>query len=138
MRRALTLISLVVVTLLAGLSSGCSKRIDLEDSAYEHSDRMQAAIREVIEDEARADRLAGLQAAVGEEMRRYYRNYSWAQDDVRRANADYDITADAFERIEDSFTRDRQMTKDTVVRVAMRLRAEMSAEEWARLAKEMR
>jgi hypothetical protein len=137
MGKAHPLIGLAVLVLLVA-PSGCSKQENLEDSAIDYSDRMQTAIREVIPDQDRADRLAGLQAVATEEMKTYFRYFAFAQDDARRANADYDIAPEAFERITDSMSSDRRRAMETVIRVAMRLRSEMTPEEWARLDEEMR
>ncbi len=132
-----TLVLLASLVLLSGLQ-GCTNQGNLEDSTYERSDQLQMAIRRTIPDDDRAEQLTGLQAVVGEEMRRFYRACSWFEDDAVRANADYDITPDAFERIADGLARDRRRTMDTIVRIAMRLRSEMTPEEWARLTEEMR
>jgi hypothetical protein len=53
-------------------------------------------------------------------------------------NADYDSTPDAFERIADGLAKDRLRTRDAFIRIAMRLRGEMTPEEWAQVCEEVR
>ena len=123
---------------LAGLP-GCSPGSGgLEESTYEHADRAEELIREGIVDEERAARVAGLQALVGEEMRKFYRNFAWAQEDIQFLNADYDVSRDTFERIADSLDQDRARTTDTLIRVAMRMRSETTPEEWKQLKEGVR
>jgi len=130
-----SLVCLVALTGLTGCSPGSG---NLEQSAYEQGDRVQELIKEIIQDEERAARVVGLQALIGVEMKKFYRNFAWAQEDIQFINPDYDITRDAFERIADGLDRDRARTRDTLIRVAMRMRSEMTPEEWKQVKEGVR
>lgn len=130
-----TLMKIGSVALLGGvLAAACAKHKSLEKQLVDWSQDVGKSASRTIEEPVRAAEVGRISDELSAEIALYYGEINLIRKKFDRLNADYGVKRSEFETVLEEFHVGRRARGESMVKLAMEMRAQMTPEEWQTFA----